>query len=166
MNWKKGLRGFFLPKVTTKFLFRVAVVAITSYLVFGHVCTPLLIRGKSMEPTYRDGSFNFCLKPRYLFSEPAPFDVVVVSLAGKKVMYLKRVVALEGDTVEFRDGILYVNDAPLDEPYVHSSCNWVLPKREVGEGRVYLIGDFRSMPMEQHDFGQTAVWRIAGAPLW
>ena len=166
MEWKEGLRGFFLPQITYKYLFRVAVVAITAYLFFGHVCTPLLIKGRSMEPTYRDGSFNVCWKARYLFSEPAQFDVVAVRLAGKKVMYLKRVVALEGDTVEFRDGVLYINDAPLDEPYVQSSCNWVLPKRHVVDGRVYLIGDNRNMPMEQHDFGQTAVWRIAGAPLW
>jgi len=166
MNPRSRLQEFFFPKVTYKFLFRVTVVALSTYLFFGHVCTPLFIRGRSMEPTYPDGSFTFCFKLRYLVTRPERSDVVVVRLAGKRVMYLKRVVGLEGDAVEFRDGVLYRNGSAVDEPYLKAPCNWNLPPRVVDSGRVYLVGDNRNMPIEQHDFGQTALWRIAGAPLW
>jgi signal peptidase I len=119
-----------------------------------------------MEPRYHDGEFNFCWRLRYAFSQPGRGDVVVVRLAGKKVMLLKRAVALAGDEVEFREGRLFVNGRQVEEPYVRYPCDWELPPRRVEVGHVYLIGDNRSMPMEQHQFGQTSVNRIVGAPLW
>jgi signal peptidase I len=90
----------------------------------------------------------------------------MIRLAGPKVMYLKRIVALAGDTVEFKNGVLYVNDKQAVEPYVVSSCDWNLPNRKVEPGNVYVVGDNRSMPIDGHIFGQTAITRIMGKPLW
>jgi len=81
-------------------------------------------------------------------------------------MLLKRVVALEGEELEFRDGKLLVNGKELDEPYIKYPCNWNLPPRQVQKGNVYIIGDNRSMPLNQHTFGQTSIKRIIGAPVW
>lgn len=119
-----------------------------------------------MEPTYHNGGINFCCRLRYLFSGPNRHDVVVVRFAGSKVMLLKRVVALEGERVEFRDGKLLVNGKAIDEPYVRYPCNWNLSPRQVEEGHVYVIGDNRSTPIENHYFGQASVKRVVGGPLW
>jgi signal peptidase I len=160
------LRAFLFPSPTPRFFFRVLVVAAATYVFFGLVCTPFLIRGKSMEPTYRDGGFNFIWKPKHWFTGPSRGDVVAVRLAGERVVYLKRVVALAGDRVAFRDGTLLVNGQPVDEPYVRGPCPWNLPEREVEGGQVYVVGDNRAMPIEEHDFGQTSARRVVGGPLW
>jgi len=68
--------------------------------------------------------------------------------------------------VEFRDGTLYVNGVEQIEPYVQLGCDWNLASRVVEPGHCYVVGDNRSMPMDQHRFGQTAVTRVVGAPLW
>jgi signal peptidase I len=163
---KKKIRQFFFPSLTLKFLMRASLVALIAYLFFGHICTPILIRGYSMEPTYPNGGINLCWKLRYLFSHPKRHDVVALRLAGNKVMLLKRVVALEGEQVEFRDGRLFVNGKAIEEPYVRHRSNWSLPPRQVEKGCVYVVGDNRSMPMENHHFGQASNNRIIGAPLW
>lgn len=160
------IRRFFLPRLTPKFLIRVCVIALFAYLFFGHICLPLRIQGISMEPTYHDGSFNFCCTVRYLFSKPKRYDVVAVRLAGKKVMLLKRVVAVEGQQVEFREGRLFVDGKEVDEPYVRRPCDWNLAPRKVEQECVYVVGDNRSMLMRYHDFGQVSIKRIAGTPLW
>lgn len=161
-----ALKQFLFPKITPAFVIRLIFVAACAYVFFGFICTPFVIRGRSMEPTYRNGGFDFVWKPRYLFAEPKRGDVVAVRLAGDKVMLLKRVVALAGDTVEFRDGVLFVGGKAVSEPYVQGPCDWNLPPRKVEPGHLYLVGDNRSMPMENHDFGQTSMYRIVGAPLW
>ncbi len=163
---KQRIKGFFFPSLTPRFLIRVILVGSLSYLVFGHILTPFFIRGTSMEPTYRDGGFNFCVKIRYLFSEPKRCDVVAIRFAGNQRMLLKRVVALEGEEVEFRKGKLFINGKPFDEPYVQYPCDWNLPPRRVEKGCLYVIGDNRSMPIEEHLFGQTRIERIVGSPLW
>ena len=160
------LRRFFLPRLTPRLAIRSVLLALLAFVFFGYVCVPMRIRGASMAPTYRDGSFNFCWTLRYRFRAPARHDVVAVRLAGNRVMFLKRIVALGGETVAFRDGRLYVDDKPLDEPYVQYDCDWNLSARSVPEGYVYVVGDNRAVPIEQHRFGKTAASRIRGGPLW
>jgi len=119
-----------------------------------------------MEPNWRDGEFTFCCRLAYLFHGPRRGHVVALRLAGRRVMYLKRVVAFAGETVEFRNGVLLVDGRPLDEPYVRLPCSWTIPPHKVRPGRIYVVGDNRSMPPEQHLFGETDPARIVGRPLW
>jgi signal peptidase I len=160
------IRQFFFPSITPRFLIRVCLVAIFASLFFGYVCIPFRIQGISMEPTYRDGRINFCWKLHYLFSKPKRHDVVAVRFAGNRIMLLKRVVALEGEQVEFRDGRLLVDGKELREPYVLYPCHWNLTPRRVEKDCVYVVGDNRSMPIENHYFGQASVKRVIGGPLW
>lgn len=113
-----------------------------------------------------DGGFNLIWRPKIIFSEAERFDVVGVRLAGRKVMLLKRLIAFEGETVEFRKGKLFVNGKEKKEPYVSYPCIWELPPRKVDTGKVYVVGDNRNMPMKNHIFGQTDLDRIVGIPLW
>lgn len=119
-----------------------------------------------MTPTYKDGQINICWRLKYLFSEPVRHDVVVVRYAGKGVMLLKRVVALGGEEIEIQDGRLIVDGRRIKEPYIRYSYDWNLPPRRVDEGNIYLVGDNRRVPMASHDFGQTSISRVMGAPLW
>ncbi|MGZ3604221.1 MAG: S26 family signal peptidase, partial [Thermodesulfobacteriota bacterium] len=86
--------------------------------------------------------------------------------AGSRVMLLKRVVASEGEQVEFREGRLLVDGKELEEPYVRYPCGWNLSPRRVEKDCVYVVGDNRNMPIENHHFGQTSKSRIIGVPLW
>jgi len=166
MTVRHKIRQFFFPSLTSKFLIRVSLIALFAYLFFGYLCIPFTIQGISMEPTYHNGGVNFCWRLHYFFSEPKRHDVVTVRFAGSKVMLLKRVVAREGEEVEFRDGKLFVDCKEIVEPYVRYPCNWNLPPRQVEEDSIYVVGDNRSMPIENHHFGQASKKRIMGVPLW
>jgi len=166
MTSGKTIREFFLPSVTGKFLIRVLLLIGGSYLLFGLICTPMRISGYSMEPTYENGQINFCWKLGFLFRDPMRHDVVAVRLAGNKYFLLKRVVAFPGETVEFSAGSLLIDGEILEEPYLRYPCDWNLSPRKVAPNHVYLVGDNRNVPMEQHDFGQTSIHRIIGTPLW
>lgn len=159
------IHRFLFPSLNKRFFIRLILVALTCYLIFGHLLIPLRIQGLSMDPTYRDGSFTFCWRPQYLFSPPDRFDVVAVRFSGRKVVLLKRVVALPGETVEFREGELYVDGNLIEEPYVHHRSNWELPPRTVAPGHVYVVGDNRGMPMTLHKFGEINMNRIVGGVL-
>ncbi len=119
-----------------------------------------------MEPTYKNGDFNFCFRQRYLFSKPERYDVVGIRLAGEKVILLKRVVALEGEIIEIRNGEFFVDEKKIDEVYVRKPSDWNLSPRRVEKNNVYVVGDNRRVPIGVHRFGQTSVNRIIGTPLW
>ncbi len=162
----RRIRQFFFPSFTPLFLIRVGLVSLFAYLFFSYLCIPFTIQGTSMEPTYANGGVNFCWRWRYLLSEPKRHDVVAVRFAGSRIMLLKRVVASEGEQVEFRGGRLFVDGLEIVESYVRLPCNWNLPSRRVEKGCVYVVGDNRSMPVENHYFGQTEKVRVMGGPIW
>jgi signal peptidase I len=162
----RHLRRFLLPRIDRRYLLRVAGVAVAAYVVFAHVAVPARIKGGSMDPTYRNGRVNFCFRLRYLFAAPRRGDLVMVKFLRGKAMYLKRVVAVAGDTIAFRKGVLLINGQEVDEPYVVNPCDWNLHPRKVASGRVYVVGDNRSMPIEDHSFGSANLKRVKGAPLW
>jgi len=166
MAVNKGIRQFFFPSLTPAFLIRAGCVALVAYLIFGHLLTPIRITGHSMEPTYRNGEVNFCWRLRYLFSKPKRGNVVLIRFTGQRVTLLKRVVALEGEEVEFRDGRLFINGKELNEPYIHTPYHWTLSPRRVEPNSVYVVGDNRSVLMQNHFFGQASLPRILGGPLW
>ncbi len=159
-------KNFFFPKVTRTFFIRVGLVAAIAFVTFRFIVVPAKIQGKSMEPTYHDGSFILYLPWMRYLKEPEINDIVLVRLAGNRVMLIKRIVALPGDTVEWKDGALIRNGNSVNEPYVDFNENWTLDKVEVPENNVYVVGDNRGMPLENHDFGYTTQKRIAGYPLW
>jgi len=164
VNLKKIIKNFFLPRVDTKYLVRIFLIVILSYITFKYFLIPMKIHGESMEPTYKNGTFNFCRT--FLCGKFKRGDIVAIKLAGSRIMYLKRIIALEGDTIEFKNGTLFINSVPKEEEYVKYPCDWNLSARTVEKGKVYVIGDNRSMPIELHLFGEVELSKIAGKPLW
>lgn len=158
--------NFFFPELTKKFFIRFGIVLVTAFIFFKFICLPLFINGRSMEPTYGARGLNFCWRPVFWFSSPKRQQIVIVRYAGYDEMLLKRLVAFEGEAVEFRNGVLYIDGKALDEPYVKYPCDWNMPVRIVEKNKVYVVGDNRSMLIDEHKFGQVDKSRIAGVPLW
>lgn len=159
---KRFLKFYFDFKVTKKRIVWWIVLASFTYLFFTFIIIPIKIKGISMEPTYKTGQLRFVNRLSYVFEKPKRGDIVTVKFAGNKVMLLKRVVALEGDSVEFKNGKLLINNIKVKEPYLKNSCNWNLPAKKVKKGNVYVVGDNRKMPIKNHMFGQTNKNRIVG----
>lgn len=159
-------RSFWVPDLSLFGIIRMALIISTALFFFSYICRPAFINGGSMKPTYSTTGLNFCWKPAFWFKEPQRGQIVVAKYAGERIMLLKRVVALAGDTVEFKDGVLLINGIEQEEPYVKYRENWNLPKRLVEAGNVYLVGDNRGMPINAHKFGQISMRRIIGVPLW
>ena len=159
------LFNFFFPKLRIGFFIRMAVVAIAAALVFTFVLMPCRINGGSMMPTYPEHGFTFCNKLRYLFRKPQRGDIVIIRLK-EKTYYLKRIVGLPGDTIEFRDGELYLNGKKQTEDYRRYASDWNLSPRTVEPGHYYVVGDNRSQNIDEHVFGSVRADRIVGSPIW
>src|SRR5258706_14947054 len=76
---------------------RVAVLIVTSLIVFGLILRPTQVRGPSMEPTYKDHSIKLMNRAAYLFHEPRRGDIVGISYSEQRitsVMLCKRIIGL------------------------------------------------------------------------
>ncbi len=147
-------------------ILRIAVIALAAYLFFGFVCRPGFVKGSSMEPTYHNFTMLFYSPLALKATALKRGDVVTVRYGSDRMLLLKRVLAFEGELVEFRNGTLYINGILQEEPYVKYPCSWTIRPLIVQKGKVYVAGDNRSMPAEQHVFGQVDYDLLRGKALW
>jgi signal peptidase I len=145
---------------------RVLVLAVISFVMFGWVLIPVRAEGISMLPTFQSGSLHFVSRVAYSYSRPSRGDVIAIRLAGPHVLYVKRIIALPGERVSFVQGQVYVNGAPLIEPYVHNRRMWDVPEVQLTAREYFVVGDNRGMRAADHDFGRVDVSRIAGKLLF
>jgi signal peptidase I len=145
---------------------RVLVLIVGAYVVFGHLLMPIRGVGVSMEPTIAEGDLIFVNQVAYRFRDPLPGDVVAVRIAGRSVVYVKRLLALPGDRVAFVDGVLWRNGVAVDEPYVTKRAGWQLGEVTLGPDDYFVVGDNRGMAMAQHEFGTATRGRLIGPRIF
>ena len=163
---RSPIMNFFFPKITWGFCLRLICVAAIAYGFFGFICIPAFVNGTSMEPAYQDGAFLFCWTPAYWRRKPERGDVVMIRYGSEKVMLLKRVLAVEGDVIEFRDGVLYLNNEIAQGPWLNlTPCDWNMEPHTVSAGHIYVIGDNRNMPMDDHIFGEVEISLVVGTAV-
>jgi signal peptidase I len=156
------VRRFVFGRNPRRTLVRIAVLAALSAATFGWALTPTRVQGISMEPTYRDSTFNLVNRLVYRFRDPARGDVVAIRLAGPHVLYIKRIVGLPGERVRIVEGVVRIDGAPLEEPYVVDKQPWEYAEVTVGPREYFVMGDNRRMKIGDHDFGRVDARRILG----
>lgn len=147
-------------------LIRAAILVAAAYIVFGFVLLPVRGVGVSMQPTIEQGDLMFVNRLSYRWREPARGDIVAVRVAGGSVVYVKRLLGLPGDRIAFVEGVLWRNGEPVDEPYARRREDWRLREATLGANDYFVVGDNRSMPMAQHDFGTTTRARLIGPRIY
>ena len=87
---------------------RLVILLIAVPVVFRFVLLPIRVEGSSMLPTYKDHGVNFVNRLSYSFQEPRRGDVVAIRTTGVSIMYMKRIIGLPGEAIEFRRGCVQV----------------------------------------------------------
>ena len=161
------------------------VAIIIAFLAQSFVFQNVRVDGNSMYPTLHDGEFMYVSKLDYGTSffgipftgigtyftvggEPERFDVVVcnypnrIGSNGARLNFVKRIVGLPGDTVEIKDGYLYVNGIQYDEPYLAEYTAENYGPYTVPEGHYFVMGDNRNNSNDSRSTGPITRDMIVG----
>lgn len=96
------------------------VLALAIFMIaYLFVLQPHQVKGLSMFPNFEDREYLLTEKVSYRFGEPKRGDVIVFEApVSRKDDYIKRILALPGETIAIIDSKVYVNEKPLPEPYL------------------------------------------------
>jgi signal peptidase I len=123
------------------------------------------VDGLSMAPTLEDHDRLIVNKLVYELGEPRPGDIVMLYYPlNPEKMFVKRVIAKEGDTVRIVDGRVYVNDVPLHDDYVpaefRSHDDW--GPNVIQQGYYFVMGDHRNNSSDSRHWGPVPKKYIVG----
>lgn len=164
------------------------VLTVLIFVVVQSIVKNFKVEGSSMEPTLHDGEFLLVDKAvywsvgeglatriapeialptdgdrAYLFHPPQRGDIIVFKYPNDTTRdFIKRVIGVPGDTVEIRDGTVYVNDHPLDEPYIMAPPHYQMAARKVPPGEFFVLGDNRNNSSDSHVWGMVPWFDMIG----
>lgn len=128
------------------------------------IVQPFYIPSQSMEPTLKPGDRVLVSKFIYKFTKPSPGDVIVfVAPNGDGRDFIKRIVAVEGDVVQVKDGELFVNGKLAGGKYETMPgdfSNW--GPQKITKNHVFVMGDNRPNSMDGRVFGPLPESNILG----
>ena len=169
---KRPALGCLLEIVETLVLTLIIFVVIQNF-----VAQPYQVKLKSMQHTLEPEQYVLVDKLTPRFDAYKRGDIVVFTppddwADGNGTPFIKRVIGMAGDTVEIRDdGLVYIDDVALDEPYIYSadggpSQATTVPLEQarwtIAEGELFLMGDHRSNSADSRTFGPVETDQVIG----
>lgn len=165
MRIVKGLIEFIMDILET-----VVFVGSLFIVIYLFVLQPNQVKGASMEPTFLSGDYILTSKVTYKFRTLERGDVIVFkSPKNPDIDYIKRIIALPGDKIEFINYEVYVNDNLIEENYISEKTNlWPGGYAKEGmvitvpENEVFVMGDNRPRSSDSREFGPIPIDSIIG----
>jgi|YelNatPaOPRAMG01_1025707.scaffolds.fasta_scaffold27415_2 signal peptidase I len=120
------------------------MVGLAIFFLFRALIEPFVVEHSSMWPTIEEGEYILVDKVSYHLHQPQRGDIIVFRPpwnVGRP--YIKRIIGLPGDTVEIKDGAVFVNGSRLDEPYAGRTQDILFPTK-IPEGEYFVLGDNRN----------------------
>ncbi len=147
----------------------IAIALILMFIIRQFIAAPVVVDGESMLPTLEDRDRMIVNKLSYVIGEPKRFDIIVFHAPGGKD-YIKRIIGLPGDTVEFRDNTLYINGEAVNEPFLErlkEMYDGTIPISEfriehIPEDHVFVLGDHLPASRDSRSIGPVHVDEIVG----
>ncbi|MDQ0217099.1 signal peptidase I [Peribacillus cavernae] len=157
---------------TKALIIAVILAAVIRYFLFA----PIVVDGLSMMPTLHDQDRMIVNKIGYTLGNPDRFDIIVFHAPEEKD-YIKRVIGLPGDRIEYKDDTLYVNGKAYDEPYLDEYKDQAMDgpltepftlkdtpvgQETVPEGTLFVMGDNRRFSKDSRHIGAVPLEEVLG----
>lgn len=121
------------------------------------------IDGQSMEPNLHSSQYLIVNKLEYRFHSPARGDVIVFRYPRDPSRdFIKRIIALPGETVKIDRGQVYIDEQPLDESYLSDLGTYSWGPALVRQDEFFVLGDNRSNSSDSHAWGMLPRENVIG----
>ncbi len=134
------------------------IILIVVIIVRTFFVTPIIVNGDSMKPTLNE---NEILLLNKYDKEYERFDIVVIDKTVEGDNLIKRIIGLPGETIEYHDEKLYINDEEVKDNY-HFGVTNTIDKIKLGNDEYFVMGDNRTISLDSRILGKIKYKQIKG----
>lgn len=149
---------------TWEWIKALGIAVLIAFFIRAFIFAPIVVDGESMLPTLHDRERLIVNKAVYLYSEPKRGDIVVFHATENKD-WIKRVIGEPGDVVKVEDGVLYVNNNVVEEPYLKAGETGIVTNdfvEIVPDHYFFLMGDNRPNSRDSRIIGSVPSTAVVG----
>lgn len=155
-----------MSKELKSWIIIIVLAFFVAFLVRSFIAQPYRIEMTSMVDTLSPDDLVLVDKISYKLRSPKRGEVVIFTPPiDSKNKYIKRVIALPGETIEIKGNTVYIDGKVLNEPYVYSHILKGYGPEKISDGYVFVMGDNRSVSMDSRYFGPIPVGSIVGRAI-
>lgn len=139
----------------------ITFVLLAAFLIRYFLIQPFVVEGQSMEPNFHNNEYLVVEKVSYRFGEPKRGDVVIFKApTNPDLDYIKRIIAVPGETIKIANNKIYINGVQISEEYIPSSDltlvsqdNTTIMEKILGTNEYFVLGDNREHSSDSREFG-------------
>lgn len=130
------------------------ITVITAFMVFTLLqltFTGFRVSGPCMTPNILNGDYIMVSKMAYALAQPERGDIIGFRAPDNpRINMMKRIIGLPGETIEIKDGTVFVNNEPLNEPYIAEAPLYTYSKAIIPLDNYFVLGDNRNYSTDSH----------------
>lgn len=142
-------------KEVREWIVYILLVLLASWFIVTFVGVRTVVDGQSMEPALHDGNNLIVDKISYRFRDPKRFEIIVFPYKYEEdTYYIKRIIGLPGETIQIKNGAVYINGEKLKEHYGAEPMEEEGIAKEpihLGEDEYFVLGDNRNHSSDSRD---------------
>lgn len=175
---EKGSRSKKAKNEIVEWIKAIAIALVLVVLIRWLLFKPFVVDGPSMQPNFHTGERVIVNEILYDIREPKRGEVIVFHVPSEGRDFIKRVIAVAGDTVEVKGDTVLVNGEKVNETYIQGAIdaaeanggtynvkdfpNEQFPDGKVPEGHVFVMGDNRPNSTDSRMIGYVPLGDIVG----
>ena len=131
----------------------VVIAIVIALIITNFVASHTKVEGNSMESTLENGDDIIVEKFSYLTNKPERYDIIVFR-ESESVNYIKRVIALPGETIQITEGKIYINERAIFDAYGNAKMEdgGIAEKPiKLGQDEYFVLGDNRNASKDSRD---------------
>jgi signal peptidase I len=157
----------------------IVIALVLVFLIRWLLFKPFIVDGPSMQPNFHTGERVIVNEILYKIRQPERGEVIVFHVPEENRDFIKRVIAVPGDTVTVDGDVVKVNGKPIEEPYIQNAIqeahakgeeynslmdfpNGMNQETKVPEGKIFVMGDNRSNSTDSRKLGFIDLKEVIG----
>lgn len=153
-------------KEIVEWILTILIPVVVAMLIHNYLFTFARVDGDSMLDTFHTNNITGVSRLHYRLHEPQRGEIITCHYDEGDKLYVKRIIGLPGETLEIRNGVVYINGEALQEDYIVHKDDYSFGPYILEDNEVLVMGDNRVVSLDGRQLGPIPLDYIYGRVMF